>query len=389
MPYSPSLRRAVGELRACLERHGLGRQSSRFAEHGEHRPDPDAPLVLVACSGGRDSMALAAVGHIVCGMLGLRFGAVIVDHGMQDGSDAVACEAAERCDAIGLDPVMVRRVEVDRRLIASDGSEAAARDARYAALVDAARETGAAMVLLAHTLNDQAETVMIGLARSGGLDAIVGMPEVTERGESGGESSGESGGKDGHDEHDGLGDPVRFVRPWLNVTRAQTTAICRELNIAWWDDPTNGDAVLASRPLDASYPLRSRIRHDLMPAMARCYGRDPAASLAAGTASARIDADYLDQAADRLAAQALSCDDGRVRIDARRLLDEHPALRRRVIVRALRTLGIPVAAVHVEAIDRLITDWHGQRPLVLPSQCSAIRKGHVIEVCEDRRHANR
>ena len=378
MPYSASLRTAIGAVRAALEANGLRRQSARFAEHGMHEPAPDAPLVLVACSGGRDSMALAAVTHIVCGMLGLRCGAAIVDHGLQDGSADVARAAAERCRALGLDPVAVQRVNVDGSC--REGMEAAARDARYDALADIAAACGARAVLLAHTLDDQAETVLIGLARSGGLDAITGMPAVTVRHAAGLTAAG-----------------LRFVRPWLNVTRAQTTAVCRELNLQWWDDPTNGDGVDAAAELDGSYPLRSRIRHDLLPAMARCYGRNPAASLAAGAASARIDADYLDRAAERLAARALTADDGRdsgrdaasVRLDAGLLAGEHPALRRRVIVRALRKAGVPVAAVHVEAIDRLIVDWHGQRPLALPSQCTAIRKGHVIEVCKDRRHANR
>lgn len=374
MPYSASLRTAIGAVRAALESNGLRRQSARFAEHGIHEPAPDAPLVLVACSGGRDSMALAAVAHTVCGMLGLRCGAAIVDHGLQDGSADVARAAAERCRALGLDPVTVRRVNVDGTC--REGLEAAARDARYDALVGIAADCGACAVLLAHTLDDQAETVLIGLARSGGLDAITGMPAVTVRHAAGSQTTG-----------------LRFVRPWLNVTRAQTTAVCRELNLRWWDDPTNGDGADADVELDGSYPLRSRIRHDLLPAMARCYGRNPAASLAAGAASARIDADYLDRAAECLAARAVTADDGRdptsVRLDADLLAGEHPALRRRVIVRALRMAGVPVAAVHVEAIDRLIVDWHGQRPLALPSQCTAIRKGHVIEVCKDRRHANR
>ncbi|KAB8289595.1 tRNA lysidine(34) synthetase TilS [Bifidobacterium avesanii] len=394
MAYSTALRKAIGDLRACLGRHGLERQSARFAEHGEHEPAADAPLVLAACSGGRDSMALAAVARTVCGMLGLRCGAAIVDHGMQPGSAAVAAETADRCRALGLRPVDVRRVHVP--LGRGDGAEAAARDARYAALCELAAERGAALVLLAHTRDDQAETVLIGLARSGGLDAIVGMPETTVRmtGTDGG--AVEFGtGKFGAVEF-GSGTPgtaVRFARPWLDVTRAQTTAICRELGLDWWDDPTNGDAVPAGQSLDGSYPLRSRIRHDLVPAMARCWGADPSARLAAGAASARLDADYLDGRAAELAERALTVvreeERSVARLDAAALAAEHPALRRRVIVRALRALAIPVAATHVEAVDRLVTDWHGQRPLALPSQCSASRKGHVIEVCEDRRHANR
>ncbi|NMN00093.1 tRNA(Ile)-lysidine synthetase [Bifidobacterium sp. DSM 109958] len=376
MAYSASLRKAIGDLRLCLAAQGLARQSARFAEHGRHEPDPGAPLVLVACSGGRDSMALAAVSRIVCGMLGLRCGAVTIDHGIAADSAAVAADVVARCRGLGLDPVVSRAVAVDRA--SATGLEAAARQARYGALVDCARELGAAVVLLAHTRDDQAETVLIGLARSGGLNAIVGMPSAFRRG------------------------GVRFARPWLDVTRARTGAMCGELGLRWWDDPTNGDAADPDAPLDASYPLRSRIRHDLIPAMTRCYGHDPTAALAAGAASAALDADCLETAAARIAADVLSGDtlcgdekDGsndtgrRVLIDAARLADEHPALRRRVIVEALRRAGASMSSTHVEAIDRLTVDWHGQKPLSLPSGCTVIRKGHVIEVCKDSGHAYR
>lgn len=364
MAYSSSLRKAVGDLRACLAAQGLTRQGARFAEHGRHDPAPDAPLVLVACSGGRDSMALAAVAHIVCGMLGLRCGAVTVDHGIAADSAEVALGTVRRCRALGLDPVVRRTVEVDGH--SREGVEAAARQARYDALVDAARGLGAAVTLLAHTRDDQAETVLIGLARSGGLNAIVGMPAAFER------------------------DGVRFARPWLDMTRARTTAVCEELDLTWWDDPTNGDDVDVAAELGASYPLRSRIRHDLVPAMTRCYGHDPTASLAAGAASAALDADFLDACAAGLARDVLAVEGpGRVRIDASRLAGEHPALRRRVIVDALRRCGATMSSAHVEAIDRLAVDWHGQGPLTLPSGCTVIRQGHVIEVCKDSGHAYR
>ena len=98
MAYSARLRKAVGAVRATLSAVELcDVQAPEFAQHGDHAVAADAPLVLVACSGGRDSMALAAVSHIVCTSMGVRCGVVIVDHGLQEGSEQVAGEAADRC----------------------------------------------------------------------------------------------------------------------------------------------------------------------------------------------------------------------------------------------------------------------------------------------------
>ena len=212
MVYSSRLCKGIGELRAALESAGLGLQDARFARHGEHAPDVDAPLIMVSCSGGRDSMALAAVAAKTCASLGLRCGAIIIDHQLQQGSAGVARATADRCVALGLDPVRVRAIDVpDSRGI---GVEAAAREARYHAIVDACSDASA--VLLAHTKNDQAETVIIGLLRSAGLDAVCGMNGSFIR------------------------DGVRFLRPWLNVTREETTGICEDLRLAWWTIPQMG-----------------------------------------------------------------------------------------------------------------------------------------------------
>lgn len=127
MAYSARLRKAVGAVHATLSAVELcDVQAPEFAQHGDHAVAADAPLVLVACSGGRDSMALAAVSHIVCTSMGVRCGAVIVDHGLQEGSEQVAGEAADRCRALGLGPVIVRNATVQAR---GEGLEAAARQA--------------------------------------------------------------------------------------------------------------------------------------------------------------------------------------------------------------------------------------------------------------------
>ncbi|HEU4848881.1 MAG TPA: tRNA lysidine(34) synthetase TilS, partial [Terrimesophilobacter sp.] len=132
-------------------------------------------LVLVALSGGPDSLALAAATAFEAPRAGLRAGAVVVDHGLQAGSADVAARAASQARELGLDPVVVRRVEVG----AEGGPEAAARTARYAALADAAAELGASAVLLGHTLDDQAETVLLGLARGSGSASLSGMAPVS------------------------------------------------------------------------------------------------------------------------------------------------------------------------------------------------------------------
>ena len=391
MAYSSQIRAAVGAVRESLAGVGVGVQDRRFTQHGEHDPLPDAPLVLVACSGGRDSMALAAVARTVCASLGVRCGAVIVDHGLQAGSGRVARETADRCERLGLAPVTLRAVQVQE---SGSGVEAAARDARYRALTAAAREYDASAVLLAHTRDDQAETVLLGLLRSGGIDAIAGMPPTFDR------------------------DGVLFVRPFLELGRADTTAICEQLRVAWWDDPTNGEA--AEGPLDARYPLRSRIRHDLMPALARFMGADVSAVLARGTRSARHDKEYLDAEAERALADvarfvgtadavdgsdtagaaepagtdAVRAEERRERraallFDARKLGALHPAIRRRVIAHGLASVGVAGNQLQVEAIERLAVDWHGQGAVNLSGGYSANRQKHVIRVCQDGMHENR
>lgn len=370
MVYSARLRGAIGLLRSSLEQAGLGMQSPRFAEHGEHEPDPDAPMVLVACSGGRDSMALAAVARQVCASLGLRCGAVIVDHGLQDDSTRVARETADRCRALGIGEIAVRQVEVRPE---GEGVESAAREARYAALVDEALAHGPrCVVLLAHTRDDQGETVLMGLLRSGGVDALAGMPPRFERG------------------------GVTFLRPWLGLSRADTTGICADLGLEYWDDPTNGDAAAergsGGEGLPREFPLRSRVRHDLIPYIEHFADADIVSHLAVGADQARLDKDFLDGQAELLAGRSVlhhAAEGEAVRFDARVLAEAHPAIRRRVIAHALSRAGIVCSMKQVEAIDALIGDWHGQRGVSLPRGYSANRKKHVIRICQDGAHANR
>lgn len=388
MAYSARLRKAVGAVRATLSAVELcDVQAPEFAQHGDHAVAADAPLVLVACSGGRDSMALAAVSHIVCTSMGVRCGAVIVDHGLQEGSEQVAGEAANHCRALGLGPVIVRNATVQAR---GEGLEAAARQARYNELCAAARESGAIAVLLAHTMDDQAETVLIGLLRSRGVDALAGMPQVFTR----------SG--------------VTFARPLLTLTRDETTGLCEDLGVEYWDDPTNGDAVDGELPDD--YPLRSRVRHDLLPAIERFAGFNVTRHFAESAQLARMDKEYLDQRSDEVMGEAVTAvdrpassaavstdtpracaaddtnDSGHgigLMIGVKRIAREPEAIRLRVIAHALSQAGVNASAAQIAAIDRLVVDWHGQGGVSLPRGYSANRKKHVIRVCQDGAHANR
>jgi tRNA(Ile)-lysidine synthase len=289
-------------------------------------PDPN-PLVLAACSGGADSMALAAALAFEGPRLGVRSGAVTVDHGLQDGSAMRAQEVAGRLRALGLDPVDAVGVTVGRQ----GGPEAAARDARYAALDAAADRFGASAVLLGHTRDDQAETVLLGLARGSGIRSLSGMAAVSGRG-------------------------GRYRRPFLLLDRDTVRQGCLAQGITVWEDPHNHDPAYT----------RSRVRHEALPVLEKSLGKGVVEALARTAQLSRDDADALDQWAADAQADAAG-DDGS--LDVRRLATLPAAVRRRVLRRAAIGAGSPpgfLFARHIEEVDRLVTGWHGQKALNLP-----------------------
>ncbi len=317
-------------------------------------PLPAGSLVLVACSGGPDSLALAAAAAFVARRRGAgrwRAGAVLVDHGLQPGSADVAAAAAGTCRDLGLDPVEVVRVVVD----GPGGTEAAARTARYAALADAAEQHGAAAVLLGHTRDDQAEGVLLGLARGSGTRSLSGMA------------------------------PVRGLlrRPLLDVTRAQTHAACAALGLAVWHDPTNlapdaSDApdragAVAGPRRQGGPPLRSRVRSRVLPVLERELGPGVAAALVRSADTLREDADALDALAadllDRAVVEPASSAGPGVHLDLAVLADAPVAVLHRVLRTAAVRAGSPpggLGRTHVLAVAALVTRWHGQGPLDLP-----------------------
>jgi tRNA(Ile)-lysidine synthase len=283
--------------------------------------------VLAACSGGADSVALAAALAFEARSAAVPVGGVTVDHGLQPGSAERAAATADLLRDLGLDPVLVVRVDVG----AAGGPEAAARAARYDALAGAAREQGA-RIALAHTLDDQAETVLLGLGRGSGPRSVAGM--VAERADGG----------------------VTWWRPLLGVRRATTRQACADQGLPVWDDPWNTDPTYT----------RARLRGEVLPLMEEVLGGGVAPALGRTAELLREDLDALDALAAaelaRLAGEA--GDDG---LPARPLEPLPAALRRRVLRGWLRAAGVPdLQAVHLRAVETLVTGWRGQGRVDLP-----------------------
>lgn len=292
--------------------------------------DPGASVV-VACSGGADSMALLAATLFEADKAGWLLSTVIVDHRLQPDSAAIANKVADRVAVMGCVDVEVVPVQVGTEA----GPEGAARTARYAALESIAAERHAA-VLLGHTSDDQAETVLLGLARGSGVRSLAGMPR--RRGS--------------------------LRRPLLQLSRATTERVCSVLGLEVWSDPHNAEPRFS----------RVRVRRRVLPVLEAELGPGIAAALARTAWLARDDADALDAWAARAFDELVDADGS---FDVRRLAGEPAAVRRRMIRLAAVRAGSPPAdltAEHLSAVDLLVTDWHGQRGVDLPGRITASRK---------------
>lgn len=289
-------------------------------------------LVLAACSGGADSLALAAALAFTAPRAGLRAGGVTIDHGLQEGSAVRAEKVAGTMASFGMDPVLSRAVAVT----GGGGPEAAARAARYQALTDVAAETGSRAVLLGHTLDDQAETVLLGLARGSGARSLAGMP--ARRGV--------------------------FRRPLLGVRRAVTRDACAALGLDPWQDPHNTDRRYA----------RVRVRLDALPALEAALGPGVTEALARTADQLRADAETL----ETLATERISADSPLATDSLAELPD---AVRTRVLRAAAIAAGCPPGALtagHVARVAELVTDWHGQRWIDLPGGVRAARRNGYV-----------
>ncbi|MGL5827687.1 MAG: tRNA lysidine(34) synthetase TilS [Nocardioides sp.] len=285
--------------------------------------------ILVACSGGADSLALVAATVAVAD--GPVIG-VTVDHGLQDGSAAVAERTARQMTDLGVAEAVLTRVQVD---VDGEGVEAAARTARYAGLREVAARFDSDAVFLGHTFDDQAETVLLGLTRGSGGRSISGMPARF-----------------------GV-----FRRPLLGVTRAQTEAACAAHGIQWWDDPHNSDSRFT----------RSRIRQVVLPMLERELGPGVAAALVRTADQVRLDGAAL----DALAETGMADYDPSVGFVVTDLAAQSGAVRTRMLRLAALAAGCPAGelfAVHIDALDRQVGNRdHLPKTIQLPGHVSAVR----------------
>jgi tRNA(Ile)-lysidine synthase len=252
------------------------------------------------------------------------------------------------------------------------GPEAAARHARYRALDEVAVRLGAAAIFLGHTRDDQAETVLLGLARGSGARSLAGMAPVSGDG--------------------------RYRRPFLAVSRETTRLACQVEGLQPWEDPHNTDASYA----------RVRVRLDALPALERAAGPGVTQALARTAALLRADADALDTWAVDLLARAggptpqpsplhASRDGAQppltaapaagLALDVAVLLDAPTAVRTRALRLAALAAGAPATdlfAVHVQALEALLTHWHGQHRVDLPGSVKGYRRYGKLILATDR-----
>ncbi|MBF1670297.1 MAG: tRNA lysidine(34) synthetase TilS, partial [Rothia mucilaginosa] len=281
----------------------------------------------------------------------VRVGAIIVDHDLQEDSAAVAAQTAQTLTDLGLHPVITEKVQVP---IGNMGPEMAARTARYTAFTKAVEATGARAVLLGHTLDDQAETVLLGLSRGSGTRSLAGMPPVRVEG------------------------GVTYLRPFLGLRRTDMLDICDAETLTPWIDPTNTDQTL----------MRARIRHSVLPYLEEHLGGDVARSLARTASVAGPDAEYLDEQAQAAYEQALlpagTAVSGIEREDAV-LLDRaqvaalHPALRLRVLATACKAAGGENPGFErLQALDSFTAEYAVAGPVQMPGHVSAYRRRKIV-----------
>jgi tRNA(Ile)-lysidine synthase len=284
---------------------------------------------IVAVSGGADSLALAYALIKEAPDLAITLIAVTIDHQLQTGSGDQAKKVQEQLKAMGYKEVIIEKVSV----VEKSGIEADARTARYAALDSIAHAYGASQVFLGHTRDDQAETVLLGLARGSGTRSLSGMATVTGK----------------------------YARPFLQLTRLQTVAACDEAEITPWKDPHNANEKFS----------RVRVRNKVMPIMEEEIGPGIAAALARSAAILRDDADALDEMAQAVISRVDLSD-----LDCAALAELPRAIRSRVLRAAIYAAGAPsgsVSADHLSGVEALVTSWRGQGEASLPGGVKVAR----------------
>ncbi|CAB4703064.1 unannotated protein [freshwater metagenome] len=273
--------------------------------------------IVVAVSGGADSLALAYAVSMEVKKLALQLSAVTIDHQLQDKSNDQAATVVEQMKTLGIE-CTIEKIAVE----ITDGLESSARRARY----EAFDRLNSVAIFLGHTHNDQAETVLLGLSRGSGTRSLSGMAEVNGK----------------------------YIRPFLTITREQTEQACAEIGLTPWNDPHNKDSQFA----------RVRVRTQALPVLEETIGPGISDALVRSAQILRDDADALDQWAEQ-EILGLDLHD----LDCTYLQGLPKAIRSRIIRRAIYISGAPsgsLTAEHVGAVEALICAWNGQGPAHLP-----------------------
>ena len=278
--------------------------------------------VLVAVSGGADSLALAAALVPESKNALINLVGVTIDHQLQNNSSEQATKVCTQLLELGISQSEIVQVNVE----IVDGLEASARRARYAALDEVAKRHNAKLIFVGHTLNDQAESVLLGLARGSGARSLSGMARCTGK----------------------------YCRPLLEITRSETLAACTENNLTPWIDPHNSDSQFA----------RVRVRTDALPKLEESIGPGITEALARSADLLRDDADALDGWATQVA-DGLDLAD----LEITALAELPKAVRTRLLRMAIYAAGAPMGSItadHVASVEALVTSWHGQGACSLP-----------------------
>ena len=324
----PSLSPAVAEIRLAVR--------VALAEVA------DGESVVVALSGGADSLALAAATAFEARSRDIRVISATIDHALQPGSADAAAEAAEKAEALGIRS-LIERVHVATE--APGGPEAVAREARYEALRRIAADQRASAVLLGHTLDDQAETVLLGLARGAGATSLQGMAPARRD-----------------------ADGILWLRPMLGVRRQVTRAFCAASALTPWDDPHNLEDRFA----------RVRVRERVLPVLEDELGPGIAEALARTAEQLREDAAAFDEMIHETIEDIVEHAEAGIAVSVAALAANPAALRNRIIrLVAGSEFGASLTRTQTVEVARLVTDWSGQGPIDLPG-CSAARDGGRI-----------
>lgn len=305
MARPPAVARVVERMTATLRDHEM-------LTPGE--------TVLVAVSGGPDSMCLLHSLVEVRRLFRLHLGVFHFDHRLRRGSADDARYVATVADRLGL-PLHAAVAET----VPPRGSsiEDWAHRARYEAFAIAMREADATRGATGHTRDDQAESVLIGLFRGGGLSSVAGI------------------------------DPVSgpFIRPLIETSRAEVEAFCRAKRLRPREDPTNSDTRM----------LRNAIRHRVLPALEKASGRDVRPTLARTAALLRLDAEELDRQAAQASSELVEETPEGVQVPATALVTLPAAIGGRVARAALHRARIASTSDDVDAILDLARGRPGRR----------------------------